>query len=80
MSIAKHMPTTTEKAFLARSVASNTNFLYQAFSELVAALSREPARTSRGRRSYKDGYELLLGAINELGTGFLDTVDEGMYL
>ncbi|WP_040683327.1 transposase [Thermosinus carboxydivorans] len=29
-------------------------FLYQTFSELVATLSREPAGTNRGRRSFKD--------------------------
>ena len=56
--------------------------LYDAFTDLVAVLSRIPARTSRGRRpnSFSADYAQLLKEIKEYGTDFLNAVSEEMYL
>ena len=55
-------------------------FLYQAFNELVAALSRPPTKISHGRQSLAAGYDQLIQIIDQLGTDWLDIVDEGVYL
>lgn len=58
-------------------------FMYQTYGALVAALSRAPARTSRGRRrlvSCETVYAQLVDEIRWRGTRWLDITDRGMYL
>jgi len=56
-------------------------FLYEAFNEMVAELSRGPTRTSRGRKTpVTDTIDELWKEINRRGTYALDAINEGMYL
>lgn len=54
--------------------------LYHAFSELLAALGREPTKKSGKRCSFKDDYDELLEVIHSVSTKALDATNEDMYL
>ena len=66
-----------KKATLLEVLRAVRTLLYQAFSEVVATLSREPTKQSGKRRS--DGYDQLVEDIIG-GKISLDAVSEDMYL